>query len=288
MTPNKQTPETMPTEAEKGLVAYEQLKPFTADMPPVGQESFKKFMASMAIPEGRTKQETYDDALTEQKRFGTELVGFENDRDFDGLVDRMIDVFGQDTFDRCLVGKIVYDSDHVLLQDNGNHYEIPAEEYVELRESLPEIEQHRVRAFNTTNQNVHPASKRYQRMPIALYSFEGEPLESKDYLPAHLNDEEKIKVFKLGTVVHEIAHGARHYLLSEGDWQEWKDLNKDIPSLTQYAARYINKDVWDEEQFSEAIRLYASNRQYLNDVGVGVVQFLETKLPSLKPDSLLD
>lgn len=286
--PSKQTLETVPAETRNGLSSYEQLKLFTAGIPSVGQEAFQKFMASMAIPEGRTKRETYDDAVAEQKRFGTELVGFENDKDFNGLIDRMVGVFGQDAYDSCLVGKIVYDSNHVLLQDSGEHYEIPVNEYVALRESIPELERHRVRAFNTANQNAHPAAKRYQRMPIALYSFAGEPLESNDYLPTHLSDEEKMKAYKLGTVAHEIAHGARHYLLSDVDWQEWRDLNKDVPSLTQYAEQYTGNDVWYEEQFSEAVRLNATNKQYLGHKGPEVARFLEVKLPSLKPNSLSD
>jgi hypothetical protein len=280
--PSKQTP----VEIKNRLSAYEQLEPFAAGIPRVGLEAQQKFMASLAIPEGRTKQETYDDALAEQKRFGTELVGFEADKDFEDLIDRMVGVFGQDTFDRCLVGKIVYDSDHVLLQDNGNHYEIPAEEYIALRDGLPEIEQNRVRAFNTANQNIHPASKRYQRMPIALYSFVGESLESKDYLPEHLSDEDKMKIYKQGTVVHEITHGAQVYLLRDDEWQEWEDLNKEAPSLTEYVERHAGKSSWNGEQFADAARLYATNKQYLENKNAKIVQFLEAKLPFLNANSL--
>lgn len=128
--PKKQILETALAEAKNGLSTYERLARFAVGIPAVGQEALQKFMASMAIPEGRTKQETYDDALAEQKRFGTELVGFEDDENLDDLIDRMIDVFGQEAFDRCLVGKIIYDADHVLLQDNGSHYEVPPEDYV--------------------------------------------------------------------------------------------------------------------------------------------------------------
>jgi SAM-dependent methyltransferase len=286
--PSKQTPETAPKETKSGLSAHEELRPFAVGISNVGMEAHKKFMASLAIPEGRTKQETYDEALEEQKEFGTELVGFENDEDFEGLIDQMVGVFGQDALDRCLIDRIIYDSNHVLLQDNGHHYEIPAEEYVALRESLPEVEQHRVRAFNTANQNIHPASKRYQRMPIAIYSFAGESIESKDYLPEHLSDEEKMRVYKLGTVVHEIAHGVRFYLLDDEEWQEWESLNREVPSLTQYANQHVDKGGWSEEQFSEAVRLYATNRRYLEGKSPEIVQFLESKLPSLNPDSLTD
>lgn len=123
-------------------------------------------------------------------------------------------------------------------------------------------------------------------MPIALYSFVGESLESKEYLPKHLSDGEKMKVYKAGTVAHEIAHGMKYYLLSDEDWQQWQDLNKELPSLTQYAAQHAGKKSWDEEQFCEAVRLYSTNQHYLEGKSSEVLQFLETKLPSLNPDSL--
>ena len=266
----------------------DQVEPYLVNHPRIGQEVHLRFMASMTIPEGISKQDTYQDALAEQIMSGTELIGFENDRDFDGLIDHMNNVLGKELLDRCLVSKIDYDPNHVLLRDDGRHYEIPTEEYPGLLAGNPELDNYRVRAFNTANRNLHPAAKRFQRMPIALYSFVGENLDTKDYLPEGVSDEERMKIYKLGTIVHEIAHSIHYYELTPEEWQAWGHINDQHVPFTAYAARYVGTDGWEKEQFSEAVRLYVTNRQYLDEVGAETARFLEAKFPTLQANGLLE
>ncbi len=251
-------------------------------------EVMARLMASRLLA-GLSKQETYYAALERQQQFGTEFIGFERDEDVVDVAEKLVDVFGQDLYDRCLVGKVAYDPDHVLLHDDGSHlYEIPNAAYLALLEDTPEVKAHRARAFNAAIYNTHPWSNRfgYRRLPIALYSFAGEELETKEYLPQHLGEQEQMRLYKLGTVVHEVAHGVRAYVLDDKTWDEWQEVNRVASPFTEYAAQYAGRHGYDEEQFAEAVRLFATNADYLADRHPGASSFLANSLPSLRRDGL--
>ena len=254
--------------------------------PIAGQEGIALFMQSLAPPsDGRTKQDTYVDKLEEQRQKGIELVGFHEDQDFDTLLSTLTHAFGQEALDRCLIGKIIYQPDFVLLKDDGQHWEIPTDEYLQLLALEPRLNEIRVRAFNTAVLTQQPTSKQHQRMPIGLYSFVGESI-GKPYLPSNMNVNEARRAYKLGTVIHEIGHSARYFLLTDELWQTWTAILKETPSLTSYASSYEQQRSWSDEQFAEALRLYATNRAHLQQLAPGVDGFIATNLPYLQPDIL--
>lgn len=289
------SPPTNEVEARRGVpaqvrwtLAAKALEAFDVGFSSVGWEAHIKFVDSPKLHETKSKEETYAEALGEQKELGITFLGFEHDEDLKDLPARLVDVFGEETLDRCLVEKIVYDPDHVLVAaDGGAHYEVPNEQYLALLSDHPDIDEHRVRAINTAKMSAISAVKPHQRMPIALYSFVGEPLDTKDYLPQDADDGTKMKLYKQGTVVHEVAHSAYEYLLDDERQAAWDDLSQHQSPLTTYAAKYDGKSAQVEEQFAEAVRLYATNKAYLEKKSPEIAHFIELSIPSLRADGLI-
>lgn len=59
-------------------------------------------------------------------------------------------VFGE-LLDRCLVSRITYYPDTVLLAKEGQHYMVPAQDYGALTVAYPDVATHRFRAFSASN-----------------------------------------------------------------------------------------------------------------------------------------
>jgi hypothetical protein len=256
------------------------LAQYDIGVPPDGEDAIRSLVEAMRTVSAKPKEATYYDAVAEQQRLGIEYVGFEKDPDFADLPTRLESIFGKYLLDECLISKITYYPDTVLVAIDGQHYAVPVDEYAGLVASSPGVATHRVRAYGAANINLHPASKRYMRTPIGIYSFTGEPLENKDYLPG-VNEATKSRVYKQGTVVHEVAHHIWNNILTSEQREEWKRLSQQSPSLTQYAESYEGRQAWDEEQFGEAIRVYTTNYSYLLEHSEAAAGFINETLPRL-------
>jgi len=271
-------------EARSAIARYALRSVLTAE----GWEANAKFTQSRNADVGqRSKADTFSDALAEQRRYGTEFIGFEGDKDFDGLPGILKEVFGEDLLDHCLIEKIVHHQNEVLVVEGAQHYLIPADEYEALLATTPAVAARRFRAFNASSQNAHPAAKRYDRLPIVMYSFVGESLSDKEYLPPRFREDEKLKLYKLGTVAHEVAHSVYGSLLDESQLEKWRHLNESNASLTAYASSYEGRsEQWLEEQFGEAVRLYLSDVDYLHKSAPELLHFIEKNFPSIKRNGL--
>jgi hypothetical protein len=236
-------------------------------------------MLDKTVPD-KPKEDTIADAVAEQEKHGIEYTGFEEDEDFADLPDKLLEVFGKELLNLCLISRITYYPDTVLVAVEGQHYAVPAEEYEALAASLPQMTTSRFRAFSVANYNLHPAMKHYQRTPIAVYSFVGESLDEKDYLPA-ADEASQMRHYKLGTVVHEVAHHIWNNVLAAEQRQKWGALNREANPLTKYAESYTGKQGWDEEQFGEAVRLQVTSKEYLQEASIDAADFIAKTLPQI-------
>lgn len=255
---------------------------------PEREEAMAKLVAAARSTKEplRSKSETFNDAVKEQQEKGILYVGFEQDEDFHDLNNQLEIVFGKDLLNKCLIEKIVYRPDVVVSEVNGRFYEIQADKFIHLMPTLPTLEAGRFRAYNTSKFNIHAGMKEYARLPIAIYGFVGESLDSKSYLPQNISPEEKKKLYKLGTVVHEVAHSIYDYLLDDTQKEEWETINRNKTSLTEYSQTYKDGQYWLDEQFAEAIRIWATNPKYLGEEAGDIQKFIAKNLPNLGQLSL--
>jgi len=153
----------------------------------------------------------------------------------------------------------------------------------------PSVRESRYRAISLINYNLDRGNKdnvQYYPTPIKIYSFEGleDELEELEYLK-NVEANRKMGIYKIGTVVHEVAHHLYAYLLNEDQLLEWQNLvNNSQKPITQYAEEYDEKDVKLRlsEWFSEAMRLYATVPDYLQKNFSEIYSFLDSMLSQFK------
>jgi hypothetical protein len=261
--------------------AQPSLDRYRVDWLPGQSTLVERIIQTQRLDPGKPKPETHSDALAEQRQAGIEFSGFEADPDFAGLEDKLEQVFGRELLDACLIDKMQYEPGTVAVDIEGSNYAIPAEEYSAAKQSLPEPEKKRFRAFSNFNTNNHPSIKQYLRLPIIVYSFEGEQLDSKPYLPSELDDTEKMGLYKIGTVVHEVGHALYENVLTEEERAAWESLVAESDALTKYSEGYKGKWQWPGEQFGELVRIMATNPDYLGDDAQELVQFMRTKFSAI-------
>jgi hypothetical protein len=257
------------------------LDQYRVDWLPGQSQLVEKIIQAQQLNPGKPKLETHADALAEQQQAGIEFSGFEADPDFAGLEDQLEQVFGRELLDACLIDKIAYEPETVAMDVEGRNYAIPAEEYSTAKQSLPEPEKNRFRAFSNFNANNHPSIKQWLRLPIIVYSFEGESLDNKPYLPSRLDDDEKMRLYKIGTVVHEVGHALYENVLNEEDRAGWESLMAESDALTNYSQGYQGKRQWPKEQFGELARIMATNPDHLGDNAEELVQFIRARLSEI-------
>ena len=149
---------------------------------------------------------------------------------------------------------------------------------------MPEIERFRYRGINFTSWNTDfNFSKKYINTPIYIYSFhqENKKLDSFKYLE-NVPEQDKMKLYKLGTVSHEIAHHIYDYAMDAKKKKEWQDLSdkllKQGKSITDYANEYSGKDLMYDEIFSEAVKIKTINPDYLKENFPEMNDFLNNNL----------
>lgn len=208
--------------------------------------------------------------------------GFENDPDFAGIKDLVEQVFGKEKLAKSLISKIIYFSKCSHVYKDGDNIYLPESEYAEKIKTNPSLFVHNRRADNFGRSNFKDKYKNQPPvpMPIAVYSFYSKNLEGHNYL----NDvppEEKMKVYKIGTVFHEVAHSIYDFALDEQGRKAWNALiKKRGEGLTEYSDKYYQADQRSEmdkrftEEFSEAIRLFATRNEYLKKISPEIYKFI--------------
>ena len=247
------------------------------------EEDKIKSVNAMLIKDG-----SFDRAVQEQHKEGVVLEGFEEDSDFVDLDGILKKVFSNGLLDKCLISKIVYHSDLAYVDIGGSHFYLPLEKYKEWKKIAPEVQEFKFRAgnFEKWNTKLH-LTPEFTSLPIAIFSFDDEDLDKFDYLGS-VSDEEKMRLYKLGTVFHEAGHNLYTNLVGAEERQVWRDLVDQYGNLTYYSAKYTKgmagagSGMDYGEEFAEAVRLLVATPEYLRDKFPGISDFLKDKFPKIK------
>jgi len=227
------------------------------------------------------KSRTYDTVL-EQRQEKIQMIGFEKDSDFNGTQALLTELFGEDLLNRCLISEIEYEPDKVYINVNGVRYFIPSQQFTQIANEMPWVHNYRYRAESLSNWNLDMNfSTNFRRLPIKIFSFLGQPLEGFLYLNG-LSNEEKIRTYKQGTVVHEVGHLVYDFVLNKDQRENWEKLSGQSRNITSYTGLYQGKSTEHEENFCEALRLFSLSKEYLRVNNPEIYEFVETLLNEIK------
>ncbi|MDP3710181.1 MAG: hypothetical protein Q8R29_00450 [bacterium] len=228
------------------------------------------------------KQQTYDQAIQWYKNIGFELSGFGKDDDFAGLRGHVLDIFGKEIIDKCLISKINCFPDRINVSVGGLDYFLPPDLYKEWESKMPQVKEHTYRAESCATFNTdHKFSKKFVRTPINIYSFYAEEVVDARYLQ-EIPEPERKKVYKIGTVFHEIAHHIYGYMMDADKRVEWKNIVDRSGIITDYSNLYVSHKRKYEEAFTESIRLKTTTPRYLIDNFPEIDKFIKINFPDIK------
>ena len=150
---------------------------------------------------------------------------------------------------------------------------------------MPEVKEKRYRAEAFSSWNLDENfSQKFVPTPIYLYSYD-ENLNEIEYLKDIL-PKEKMKLYKLGSVAHEVAHHVYDYIINPEQKKEWEQIINKINPITNYAKSYFNTKLKYEESFAEAVRLKTTVPNYLKINFPIVYQFFINNIPDIKDGNL--
>lgn len=211
------------------------------------------------------------------------LAGFEQDLDFVGLAQFLRENFGQSFAQKLAIKEINYQKDTVYFRLAQKHYYIPLENFLSLTKTFPSLVEYKLRAqaFSKWNSQLRlQQDKTLLNTPINIFAFLPSDLAKAQYLE-DVVEEDKMKLYKLGTVAHELAHHLYDYLFSEEDLLAWAKVVDAENFSTGYADSYDETNFSNDEKFSEAVRLYTTVPQYLASHFPEVFAFIKNKLDAL-------
>ena len=217
-----------------------------------------------------------------------EFVGFEKDPDFSNLSENVNKCFSPELLLKCFISKVKYHPEFVLAIDNFTPSFLTKKQYEEKLVTDPALSKRRIRAMNVTSfQKDDRTTPVVVPTSINLYNFDYEDLSQYDYLDSKSEDE-KMPIFKFGTVSHEIAHNIYNNILTHDDIKEFATKVDEIGhGLTAYSRKYIDgthgQSVEYSEEFAEAIRLFITTPEYIEENYPKIAVFIREKFPEIKP-----
>ncbi|MCL5794935.1 MAG: hypothetical protein M1338_01055 [Patescibacteria group bacterium] len=225
----------------------------------------------------------YNNAVMRSEKQGIEFSGFEQDSDLYEAKNYLHSVFSQQLLDKCLISKISYQSEIVLVGIKHLEFLLPLNKYQEWKGNMPQVQEYKFRARNLEIWNDF--TRKYMTLPIYLYRFIDENPKQLNYLK-DVPEQEKMRLYKIGTICHEIGHNIYYYLMDETKRSLWRELiNKDQIHLTQYSKQYTTgtwgKQTDYSEEFAEAIRLKTTVPQYLQEEFSKLNEFLILYFPEI-------
>lgn len=214
-----------------------------------------------------------------------EYEGFDTDPELQSLPEDLKKIFGEDLLGACVISRFVNRSDLVNLLIGDKDIYITVEQYEQWMEDSPAVRDFKVRAENFTSWTPNFTGG-VMPLPIAVYSFSGEDLDKFDYLD-DVPESERMRLYKLGTVAHEVAHHILDYLLTSEEREELMQLCVNLEPLTPYAKKYKEQDHislagYANEQFCEAIRLFSTTPDYLKTKSPALDKWIRNTLPEVK------
>ena len=235
-----------------------------------------------ALLEAILKAQSFDEAVEQNRDNEIDFSGFENDPGIPDAKKFVYRVFGTELLQQCLVSKIKYVSDRVNVQINGTDYMLPIDVYKEWEATMPEVKDRKFRAESFVLWNTDPNfSKKFIPTPIHFYSFYGEQPEQLDYL-AEVPEDQKMRLYELGTIAHEVSHHVYDYLMDADRRTQWQELVDRTQAITSYAKSYSEHKLKYDEFFTEAVRLKTTVPDYLKTNFPEIDQFLTDNFPSIK------
>ena len=193
--------------------------------------------------------------------------------------------------------------------DPGEYY-IPKEVFLKYHdklstEQLKHVEDHVYRAEsfavwnrNTSNELTNTAlveSDAVLPTPVAIFNqeFDKENKSIKEnkldevgleYLSV-VPENERSKMYTLGTLAHEIGHNIfQHLVYRKPHEQEWKNIGDKLGDITEYAKEYDKGNGKDyDENFCEAVRVFTTAREWLDKKGYSeMAEYIEKYFPEIK------
>ena len=227
--------------------------------------------------------------------------------------------FGEKTLRKAKVGRITkddkfliyrgYNDQHIkegneLLQkgvatwDGGMLIAPDRERYLQAEMQLESADDpsklkhlYKIRATAGNSQGFHQ---------IQLRSFGIERSQDFDYLAdvGLESEEDKMRAYILGTVAHEVAHRYESQL-ERGVFDEYKQIMEAevSPHRTKYVSDYVakhevvygsNGDIIFGEDFAEAVRIFVTNPNYLQQNYPQRYTFVEQNFPFIKPGTVIN
>ena len=231
-------------------------------------------------------QNMTEDNETVESANETVIENDSGEKDFTNLTEKLHSAFSKEFLQKCLISRITIHPDVVHLAI-GNGLYLTRDEYEAWKQDNPKINEFKVRAENfTTFQTTGWLRDNFDiekpiPLPIVIYGFnEGE--EDVAHLES-IDRHKRLQLYKFGTVTHEIGHHAFQFVLTDEEKKEFATLAKETVPLTEYTKLYQNKEVYNEEQFCEAVRLMTTNPTYLNKLAPKLYTWLENTIPDIKP-----
>ncbi len=223
-------------------------------------------------------------AIEQQKKEGIKFEGFENDTHFKNANEFLKKSFPNGLLDKALISRISYFPETVSIVRNGNYY-LPVEKYLQWKKEVEKygdnLSKNKVRAANISSGNKRGL---FNSTPIEVYSFIDENLENFEYLN-DLPEEEKMHMYKLGTLSHEVGHNLYINIFNKELKKEWSSIVNETGHLTHYSKKYANgthgNELNKEEEFAEAVRIITINPDYLKQKFSKVYDFLNKAFPEM-------
>lgn len=213
--------------------------------------------------------------------------GFESDPDIADCEQVIRKTFPSNIIGKCNIGEVQLHPNVVMLHFGKDEttgqtesYYLTNDEYQKLVTTMPAAKEYKVRAHSFVQWSAYIEGKQ----PILIYSFIDEDASDQQYL-GDVPKEKQMRLFKLGTITHEIGHSLYKYLLDDVQRQEWQNIVGAIGHITQYAEKHAagvhgNAINYDEE-FAEAVRLKTTVPDYLKTIFSTVYNFLEKNFPEV-------
>jgi hypothetical protein len=237
---------------------------------------------SQAILEAVLIAQSFKDAV--EQNFDREIIflGFEEDKDISDMKELLFQVFDKELLQKCLISEIKYQENLVNAVVDNADYLLPLDIYRIIEKEIPKDKFKRFRARSLTTWNTnHTNSKKYIPTPIFIYGFYGEQPENIDYL-TEVPVEQKMRFYKAGTVIHEIAHHVFAYYMDQEKLSHWKILIDQNRPITSYAESYSEKPSIYSESFCEAVRLKATVPNYLEENFPEIDKFLSCNFQNIQ------
>lgn len=231
--------------------------------------------------------QSYDKAVEENQDSQINFRGFENDEEFSDANEFICRMFGTELLQKCLISEFKYIPDKVFFQTTGDEdFWVSSEVYKSMsEEQLSEIVKHKYRATSFIPLiKDRDSCKKIIPTPIYVCSFINEKLEDLDYLD-QVPEEEKMRLYKLGTISHEIGHHIYGYLMDAGMKTKWKELIDKTKDITRYSGIYKNGKEKYAEPFAESIRLKTTVPRYFKENFPEIDNFINNLFPEIKTEA---